>query len=62
MPNPTWVRLSMLNQETYKKGEQVMEYKEAEEIMERWIDRCSEDFDALEQAQLLEAYAKIKNG
>tara|TARA_R110000765_G_C18540694_1_gene560885 strand:+ start:185 stop:343 length:159 start_codon:yes stop_codon:yes gene_type:complete len=52
----------MLNQETYKKGEQVMEYKEAEEIMERWIDRCSEDFDALEQAQLLEAYAKIKNG
>ena len=62
MPNPTWVRLSMLNQETYKKGEQVMEYREAEEIMERWMDRCSEDFDDLERAQLLEAYAKIKNG
>tara|TARA_R110002020_G_scaffold137975_4_gene307732 strand:+ start:190 stop:309 length:120 start_codon:yes stop_codon:yes gene_type:complete len=39
-----------------------MEYKEAEEIMERWMDRCSEDFDDLERAQLLEAYAKIKNG
>ena len=62
MPNPTWVRLSMLNQETCRKGEQVMEYKEAEEIMERWMDRCSEDFDDLERAQLLEAYAKIKNG
>ena len=46
-----------------------MEYREAEEIMERWMDRCSEDPDDfieglsdLERAQLLKAYAKIKNG
>jgi hypothetical protein len=39
-----------------------MEYEEAEEIMEHWIDRWSGDLDELERVQLLEAYAKIKNG